>query len=101
MVEGRQIAVVVDDLGAAQRALRERAELMDLSREAIDELAGLPKGYTAKVLCEPPVRTLGPVSMFPLAGALGYAIAFVEDEQRKARISKVSKRKPGGPRGTE
>src|SRR5262249_519653 len=32
---------------------------------------------------------------------LGYAIAFIEDEQRKARISRVSKRKPGGPRGTK
>src|SRR4029077_20843400 len=51
--------------------------------------------------CEPPVRQLGPVSFFPLAGALGYALAFVVDESREVRISRATKRKPGGPRGTD
>lgn len=97
----RQIAVVMRDPTEMHRALRERAEQLDISREAIDEMAGLPKGYAAKLLCEPPVKQVGPVSLFPLAGALGLAVAFIEDEQRKARISRATKRKPGGPRGTD
>lgn len=96
MTEPAPLAIVRDPV-ELHRLLRARAEALDISREAIDELAGLPKGYAAKLLCEPPVKHLGPISFFPLAGALGFAIALVEDERRQGIIKRATKRKPGCP----
>lgn len=91
--------LIVDDLPALQRALRERAEALDISRERIDELAGITKGYAAKLLCAPPMRFLGVNYMFPMLGALGLSLALVEGDQRYAK--RADRRKPGGQRGTD
>lgn len=91
--------IPVRDLSELQRALRERAEVLDISREALDEIAGITKGYAAKLLSEPPVKFLGVGSMFPMLGALGYDLVLIEGDQRFQK--RAARRKPGGPRGTK
>lgn len=74
------------DLLEARRALRALVEASGMAMLTIDELAGLPRGYTAKVLGEPPIRGLSSQSIFLIAGAIGHKIVFMVDEQRAGRI---------------
>ncbi|MGY4614784.1 hypothetical protein ACVWZ4_000011 [Bradyrhizobium sp. USDA 4472] len=54
----------------------------ELSYEVIDALSGLQSGYTAKILGPAQSKRLGPVSTFPLLGALGKALVLVDDEEQ-------------------
>ena len=76
-----------------RRLLRDRAEQLNISRETIDDLACLPDGYSAKLLCEPPVKEIGPKSLWPMLDALGLAFIAVVDERRMIRVTKRPKRK--------
>jgi len=69
-----------------QIVLRDRADELELSREALDELAGFQSGYSSKLLAILPTKGIGPRSMFALAGALGLAVVLVVDERGSARI---------------
>src|SRR5260221_2117914 len=75
---GRLVGVVknYDEL---HLALRARAEELDVSREILDELSGLPAGYVGKLLAPAKYKTLGMTSLVPLLGALGLQIALIED----------------------
>lgn len=75
----------VEDL---QRALRIRADFLKIARDDLDEIAGLARGHAAKLLCDPPVKNLGPVSAFPMIGALGMAVVLIEDPSALARIKR-------------
>jgi len=68
------------------RLLRERAEACGRSRATLDELAGLAAGHAAMLLCDPPQKGLGFTSLFPLAGALGLAVALIEDPQAMEKM---------------
>jgi hypothetical protein len=79
MSEPRQIAVVRDyeDLVLA---LRERAEELGVNRLTLDEMTGLPNGYSAKLLSFPPIRVLGRVSLDLMLQALGLTMVLREDK---------------------
>ncbi len=91
MSEPRQIAVVRDSQ-EAQCAFRERAEELKIPREVLDELTGLPKGYSGKVLANPPAKGLGYVSFWTMLGALGLTVILVEDAKRMVRVNATTKR---------
>ena len=67
------------------RGLRERADQLQISREAIDDLSGLSDGYSAKLLSIPPVKTIGFMSMSPLFETLGVRLMLVEDTEHTAK----------------
>ena len=69
-----------------REALRKLVTASGMSRRQVDELAGLPLGYTDKLLCEPPIRNIGPTSFFPLLWALSQRIVFVPDPASRSRI---------------
>lgn len=69
-----------------RNALRAIIKTSGMSRRKLDEVAGLPAGYTDKLLCEPPVRNIGPTSLFPLLWALSQRILFVPDLASKQKI---------------
>lgn len=97
MTEPRQI--IVTDYDSLVAACRARADALNISRDTIDEIAGLPKGYTSKVLMAKPLgdksasggrlssRNLGRVSLGPILGALGMALQPVEDPEALARVA--------------
>jgi hypothetical protein len=71
-----------------------RAHELDVSRLVLDEVAGLPSGYCGKVLGAGQVKTLGPISMGPILGALGLALVVVEDTEQLERVRpQLTKRK--------
>lgn len=73
-----------DDL---QPILRARADALGLSRVELDRIAGVPSGYSAKVLAEVPIRKLGPDTLGPMLGALGVKIMLVEDPEALAKFT--------------
>lgn len=88
MTEPRTIAVVRAHEGyrGIVDAFRARADALDVSRIALDEIAGLPERYVQKLLAMHPHKVLGPNSWGPLLGATGMAIIFVEDTDALAQI---------------
>ena len=76
--DGRILATVNDYPGMLA-ALRARAEELRISRETIDQVAGLPSGYSGKILGIKQVRRLNLISLGPVLGALGIKLVIVED----------------------
>jgi hypothetical protein len=66
--------------------LRARFTELGVSFETVDNLAGLPARYTAKILGPVPVRNFGQISLDALLGAAGLKLLVVEDEAAMARI---------------
>jgi hypothetical protein len=73
-------------------ALRDRTDELQLSREAIDSIAGLSDGYAAKLLSGSPSKVLGPISMGPTLETLGLRLMLVEDTAATART--IARRTP-------
>ena len=66
-------------------ALRDRAAELQLSREALGEIAGLPDRYMGHLLASAPRKIFGPVSMGPTLQTLGLRLLLVEDTAATAR----------------
>jgi hypothetical protein len=73
------------DYAELQVLLRAHVETLNVSREAIDNMAGLPAGYAGKLLAPRPAKTLGWISMGPVLGALGLSLVVVVDPAAKER----------------
>jgi hypothetical protein len=64
-------------------ALRARSEELGMSRETLDAIAGLPHGYSSKLLMISNTKSkkrLGSLSLWAILGALGIELRLVEDE---------------------
>jgi hypothetical protein len=83
MIEPIAVVRSVDDLHAA---LRQRATALNISRATIDEVAGLPGGYSGKILAPRPVKRLGSLALNLLLPTLGLQLVLVEDEAALARL---------------
>ena len=81
--------------------MRERREELDVSLERLDELAGLPARYSAKLLAPKPIKNLGPMSFAALLGGLALGIVeitIIEDVEQAAKIGhRWSKRRRRPP----
>jgi hypothetical protein len=64
-----------------------------LSYLTLDELAGTQAGYSAKILGQSREKDLSLMTIFALCGAMGYAIAFVEDPDARRRYVERTPRK--------
>lgn len=69
------------------RALRVRADALQLPRQVIDRLAGLTSGYSSKLLAPQPGRRMSMESMFSLIAALGCDLVLQENEKSTAQIT--------------
>ncbi len=99
-VGGRILSVFVDYPGMLA-ALRARTEELRLSREAIDQVAGLPSGYSGKILGIGQVRRLNLISLGPVLGALGIKLVMVEDAAALRDFGgRLDKRKENMVRGS-
>jgi hypothetical protein len=80
------------DYEGLQTILRTRAEALKVSRETLDEIAGLPRGYGSKVLAPVPMRKLGPKTLGPMLGVLGLKLDVVEDTDALKYAARASLR---------
>lgn len=87
---------VARDAQESRKVLRDYADQRKISRAKLDELSGLPDGYSSKVLSDFPSKTLGMLSFWNILGALGLAVAFVKDKRRRHRIESETIKKPPG-----
>src|SRR5258708_40140164 len=74
----RQLAVL-RTYADVLRVIRARRDELNVPHEIIDDIAGLPGGYTSKLLTpKKPMKVIGPVS-WNLFEAIGVKIIAVED----------------------
>jgi hypothetical protein len=77
------------------RALRARADHLEVSRELIDNLAGLSDRYASKVLSLSKTKRIGLETLGPILGALGMKLIAVQDdaalERNRPRMVKRNK----------
>jgi hypothetical protein len=96
MGEPRALATFADYAGLHE-ALRARADSLQISREGLDHLAGLPGGYAGKVLGLAKAKGLGVKSLGLLLAALGCELVLVEipgaTERLAGRFDKRDARK--------
>jgi len=62
-------------------AFRRRVEELAISREVLDELAGLPRGYSGKILGLGQVRRIGVKSLTRLCAGTGSMLLLIEDPE--------------------
>ena len=76
------------DYASLVEAFRVRAAQLNITRLEADEAAGLPSGYTSKLLAHPPMRIFGRISLGSLLGALALKLVVVEDAGQLQKIEK-------------
>lgn len=89
-----EIYRVVTDYEALHEGLIDRVEDLNVSRITIDEEGGFQPGYASKLLCNPPMKNLGPKTLGGMLKATGMALVLVVDDERFAATrAQMSKRK--------
>ena len=66
---------------ALLKAIRARITQLELSHEVLDYAAGLPLGYSGKLLANPPVKRMGHFTLFLILQTLGLDIVLVENPE--------------------
>lgn len=89
---GARIIATARDYGELIKGIRAYVESIGASRASIDELSGLPAGYTSTLLATSPARSLGRTSMGPLLGALGLMLLIATDPQTARNPRRMPKR---------
>jgi hypothetical protein len=85
---------VVTDYEALREGFIDRAEDLNVTRLALDEAGGFTGGHSAKILCTPPIKDLGKVSLGKMLKATGMALVLVIDDERFAPVkATMAKRK--------
>jgi hypothetical protein len=78
--------------------LRQRVLDLNLTYEAVDDLAGLPTRSTAKILCDPPLRRASPFVLVLVVQALGLKLLVTEDAEQmqlmQTRLQRSQRAKP-------
>jgi|SRR6185369_4544419 len=77
---------VVTDIEAIREAVIERFEDLQMSRLTIDEVGGFTPGYSAKLLCTPPMKMIGQDSLPKLLAAGGLVLILAIDDERMQQI---------------
>src|SRR5436189_1385293 len=78
-------ARVVYHYPAFIEAIRDRTAELEISRLETDRIAGLPTGYSGKILSRNPKKRLGMHSLGPLLETLGLIVMIVEDPAARDR----------------
>jgi hypothetical protein len=67
-------------------ALRERRDEVGITLERLDDIAGHPSGYSAKLLAPVPIKNLGWLSFGLTLDALGVALVMIENPEQIKRV---------------
>jgi hypothetical protein len=69
------------------QAYRDRIRELGLSHATVDAISGLPDGYTSKLMCDPPMKGIGPKARELLNGALGMGFVVAVDQEQVEKVS--------------
>lgn len=81
-----RVLAVVDDYDGLIGALRQRSVELGISREVLDDTAGLQSGYSGKLLGAAQTKRFGVMSLGSTLGALGVKMMLVEVEPAAEKI---------------
>jgi hypothetical protein len=85
---------VITDWDALHEGFRDRVEDLRITRLETDAAGQLQPGYSAKLLCDPPMRSFGQKSLEGMLKGTGMALVLVIDDERFAPIKEgLSQRK--------
>jgi hypothetical protein len=85
---------VILDYEALHEGFIDRIEDLDVTRRSIDVAGKFTPGYSAKLLCNPPIKLLGKESLGKMLKATGLALVLVIDDERFAPVKlNLEKRK--------
>ena len=90
-MENPAIFRIFSDQEALHEAFRDRAADLGLSRLDLDAAGNLTHGLASKLLCDPPIKTLGWINIPKMLKATGLKLALVVDEERTAAIKQQFK----------
>jgi general stress protein YciG len=68
--------------------LRHRVEELGITLDTIDEVGGLAARYASKLLSNPPVKSMGAMSLFAVLGVLGLRLQLCSDSAAIERLSR-------------
>jgi hypothetical protein len=74
--DSRQVLMVRDE-AALLAAIRARLIELNITYGCLDDVALLPEGYTSKLLCQPPLKHAGALTLWSILGTLGFDISLV------------------------
>jgi hypothetical protein len=77
----RILAPQVADYSSLIRAVRARVAELGITHETLDAISGLQSGYASKLLADPPIRRIGPLTLFIVLQSLGMSLSLVEDRK--------------------
>jgi len=81
-------------------AIRLRVAELGISYDLIDEFAGLADGYFSKLMCDPPIKRMGSMTLFLVLQTLGLQVVLANDVKALARTQKRFKKR-GAPHHTQ
>lgn len=103
LIAGRfEVYRIVTDMDALHEGFIDRVEDLNVTRLAIDEAGDFTGGHSAKLLCNPPIKNIGKVSLGKLLKATGMALVLVVDDERFApiRAEMATRKRPVHPNGS-
>lgn len=68
------------------QAYRDRIRELGLAHSTVDAISGLPDGYTSKLMCDPPMKGIGPKARELLNGALGMGFVVAVDPEQVEKV---------------
>jgi hypothetical protein len=77
---------VIRDYASLIEAIRAPVAELQITHETVDHVSGIQSGYTSKLLCRPPMKPLGAISLGCVLGALGMQLIAVEDPEALERV---------------
>jgi len=86
------IPTVVTSKAEMVAVIRRRRDELGITHATVDAIAGWADGYCSKVLCDPPMKGFGEMSLGLVLGALALGIARVEIVEDPAQAERVSSR---------
>lgn len=92
-IDQYEVYRIVTDYEALHEGFRDRVDDLEVTRQEIDAAGNLLPGYAGKLLCSPPIKNLGLVSLGKMLKATGMALVLVIDDERFAPVkAQMSKR---------
>lgn len=85
-MDNQRILAVVYDYKGLVDAFKAWVAELNVARETLDSVAGLPDKYAQKLLAPVPVKGVGRTSLGPLLGALGLKLIVAVDHEQLERI---------------
>lgn len=87
---------IVTDMDALHEAFRDRIDDLNATRTSVDDAGGFTPGYSAKILCHPPMKAIGRDSLPKILKATGMALVLVIDDKQFSVVKDklIKRRRP-------